>query len=66
MSEGRSDHRIMSCPHCGDVNLISLEGLLADTPLDCPTCGEFMGTWGDLADPPKGQGPEDGGSSSLH
>lgn len=45
ISVQEEDQRMVSCPHCASVNVITLDRLAGGSTLDCLACGEFMGRW---------------------
>jgi hypothetical protein len=40
----------LDCKRCGTISLDIPDGALEDTPIHCSSCGDFMGTWGELQD----------------
>ncbi|MDR6636238.1 transcription elongation factor Elf1 [Phyllobacterium sp. 1468] len=38
----------LECPKCGTIYLSLTQDMALSTPIVCSSCGEYMGTWGDL------------------
>ena len=38
----------LECPKCQTIYLTFTQDLALSTPIVCSSCGEYMGTWGEL------------------
>ena len=45
--EQKLDHGL-ECPDCGTIYLNIPKNVTGDTPIQCSSCGKFLGSWGDL------------------
>ena len=50
----------LECPKCQTIYLTFTQDIALSTPIICSSCGEYMGTWGDLEADFYAQGGGDG------
>ena len=50
----------LECPKCQTIYLTFTQDMALSTPIICSSCGEYMGTWGDLEADFYAQGGGDG------
>ena len=50
----------LECPMCQTIYLTFTQDVRPDTPIVCSSCGEYLGTWGDLEADFYAQGGGDG------
>ncbi|MEK1888207.1 MAG: hypothetical protein AAAB35_11675 [Phyllobacterium sp.] len=57
--ERKLDHGL-DCPICGTIYLDIPKDVASDTPIQCSTCGTFLGSWGELESSFNKQGGQHG------
>ncbi|UXN66180.1 hypothetical protein N8E89_23595 (plasmid) [Phyllobacterium sp. A18/5-2] len=50
----------LACPKCHTIYLTLTKNVGFDTPIHCSSCGEYLGTWGELEQDFIAQGGESG------
>ncbi|SDP46197.1 hypothetical protein SAMN05428967_2227 [Phyllobacterium sp. YR620] len=55
----RLDHKL-DCKFCGTIYLKIPDDVRGVTPINCSTCGQFLGYWGELERDFNRQGGQDG------
>jgi len=40
----------LDCKRCGTISLEIPDGAKESTPIHCSSCGDYLGTWGELQD----------------
>ena len=55
----RLDNKL-KCPNCRTIYLTLTQCVGFDTPIHCSSCGEYLGTWGELEEDFIAQGGESG------
>ncbi len=40
----------LDCKRCGTIALVIPDGAREHTPIHCSTCGDYLGTWGEMQD----------------
>ncbi|UXN66572.1 hypothetical protein N8E89_26145 (plasmid) [Phyllobacterium sp. A18/5-2] len=55
----RLDNKLV-CPQCDTIYLTLTQNMSGYTPIHCSSCGEYLGTWGELEQDFIAQGGESG------
>jgi hypothetical protein len=50
----------LACPKCGTIYLTLTQNVTYSSPIHCSSCGEYLGTWGELEQDFIAQGGESG------